>query len=84
MRYSRSPWQTSFSSLVGEMAFVDQAPRAATLTAIERTELAMLDLESVRGALDSQPAWIRLMLRSLIGHLRETSHRVESLPPPPI
>lgn len=68
--------------MVGEMTFVDQAPRAATLTAVERTDLAMLDLESVRGALDAQPAWVRLMLRSLIGHLRETSRKVESIAPP--
>ena len=61
--------------MVGEMAFVDRVPRAATLTAVERTDLAMLDLEGVRGALDAQPAWIRLMVRSLIGHLRETSAR---------
>lgn len=68
--------------MVGEMAFVDQAPRAATLTAVERTDLVVLDLDSVRGVLDTQPAWIRLMVRSLIGHLRETSRKVESLPPP--
>lgn len=68
--------------MVGEMAFVDQAPRAATLTAVEHTELVMLDLEGVRGAFDAQPAWMRLMVRSLIGHLRETSRKVESLPPP--
>jgi CheY-like chemotaxis protein len=68
--------------MVGEMAFVDQAPRAATLTAVERTDLVMLDLDGVRGALDAQPAWLRLMVHSLIGHLRETSRKVESLPPP--
>ena len=72
--------------MIGEMAFVDQAPRGATLTAIEDTELAVLDLESVRGALplDAQPPWVRLMLRSLIGHLRETSAKVQSIPPAPL
>jgi phosphopantothenoylcysteine decarboxylase len=70
--------------MVGEMAFVDQAPRGATLTAIERTDLAVLDLESVRGALDAQPSWVRLMLQSLIGHLRETSEKVKSMRPPSV
>lgn len=67
--------------MVGEMAFIDQSARGATLTAIERTDLAVLDLESVRGALDAQPAWMRLMLQSLVGHLRETSAKVRSAPP---
>lgn len=64
--------------MVGELAFVDQTVRSATLTALERTELAVLDLESVRASLESQPAWLRIMLRSLIGHLRETSTKVKA------
>ena len=67
--------------MVGEMAFVDQTARSATLTAIERSELAVLDLETVRGALDAQPPWMRLMLQSLIGHLRETSEKLSSRHP---
>jgi CRP-like cAMP-binding protein len=63
--------------MVGEMAFIDQSARGATLTAIERTDLAVLDLESVRAALDAQPPWMRLMMQSLIGHLRETSAKVK-------
>lgn len=70
--------------MVGEMAFVEQAPRSATLTAIEHTDVAVLDLESVRGALDAQPSWVRLMLQSLIGHLRETTEKVRSVAPPSI
>lgn len=63
--------------MVGEMAFIDQSARGATLTALERTDLAVLDLESVRAALDAQPPWMRLMMQSLIGHLRETSTKVQ-------
>jgi CheY-like chemotaxis protein len=62
--------------MVGEMGFVEQTARAATLTALEPTELAVLDLESVREFLERQPAWLRLMLQSLIGHLRETREKV--------
>jgi len=67
--------------MVGEMAFVDQSPRSATITATEPTDLAVLDLESVRGALDAQPPWVRLMLQSLIGHLRKTTQKVMSTRP---
>jgi CRP-like cAMP-binding protein len=62
--------------MVGEMAFLNQATRAATLTAMEPTELATLDLESFREYLDGQPAWLRTMLESLTGHLRETSRNL--------
>jgi hypothetical protein len=66
--------------MVGEMEFVDQTPRAATLTAVEPTELAALDLESVRLFLERQPAWMQLMLQSLIEHLRETREKVKAGP----
>jgi len=68
--------------MVGELEFVDQTPRAATLTAVERTELAALDLESVRLFLERQPAWLRLMLQTLTEHLRETRVKVKGDPAP--
>lgn len=62
--------------MVGEMAFLNEATRAATLTAMEPTELAVLDLESFRDYLEGQPSWLRVMLRSLTGRLRERSERL--------
>jgi CheY-like chemotaxis protein len=62
--------------MVGEIAFVHQAPRSATLTAVGPTEVAVLDLEQFRTYLEGQPAWLRTMLHSLVGHLRETSERL--------
>ena len=62
--------------MVGEMAFLNRARRAATLTAMEPAELAVLDLEGFRDYLEGQPPWLRMMLQSLTGHLRETSEKL--------
>jgi Flavoprotein/Cyclic nucleotide-binding domain len=65
-------------SLVGEMAFLNEAPRAATVIAVEPSEVAVLDLESMRSYLQGQPAWLQLILRSMTDHLRSTSARIRT------
>jgi CRP-like cAMP-binding protein len=65
-------------SLVGELAFLNEAPRAATVVAAEPSEVAVLDLESMRSYLQRQPAWLQLILRSMTEHLRSTSARIRT------
>jgi CRP-like cAMP-binding protein len=65
--------------MVGEMAFLNETVRAATLTAMESTELAVLDLEAFRDYLEGQPAWLRVMLQSLTRRLRERSETLATV-----
>jgi CRP-like cAMP-binding protein len=60
------------------MAFLNEAPRAATVVAVEPSEVAVLDFESMRSYLQRQPAWLQLILRSMTEHLRSTSARIQT------
>ncbi len=62
--------------MIGEMAFLNQTTRSATLTAMEPTELAVLNLEYFRDYLDRQPEWLHTMLRSMTGHVSETTTKL--------
>jgi hypothetical protein len=62
--------------MVGELAIVEHSLRAATVTAIDATEVGVLDLEGMRSYLETQPIWLRLVLESLVGHVRETGERL--------
>jgi len=62
--------------MFGEMAFLNQTTRAATLTAMEPTELAVLNLEHFRDYLDCQPEWLRTILRSMTGYVHETTTKL--------
>lgn len=62
--------------MIGEMAFLNQTTRSATLTAMEPTELAVLNLEYFRDYLDRQPEWFHTMLQSMIGHVSETTTKL--------
>jgi hypothetical protein len=57
-------------SLVGEMAFLGEGVRSATVMADEPTELVEVDLDGVRGYLRTQPVWLRVLIRNLGDHLR--------------
>jgi len=65
--------------MAGELSVVDGSQRAATATAMETTEVQVLDLESMRRYLETQPPWLRLPLDSVVGHLRETTERLMRL-----
>lgn len=69
--------------MVGELALVGGRPRAATVEAIEPSEVAVLDPESMGAFLARQPAWVRLLIDSLVGHLRETSDKLVQGTPSP-
>jgi CRP-like cAMP-binding protein len=55
----------------GELALLSNAPRTATVTTIEDTELVSIDRKAFSNLLDESPAFARRMLESLAGRLRE-------------
>jgi DNA-binding NarL/FixJ family response regulator/3-polyprenyl-4-hydroxybenzoate decarboxylase len=62
--------------MAGELSVLDGSVRAASATALEATEVQVLNLDSMRRYLETQPTWLRLTLDSLAGHLRETTERL--------
>ncbi len=62
--------------LVGEMALIDDSPRATKLVATEVTELVPIPADKILSLLQSQPKWIRLMLENLSKRLRDTLKQI--------
>jgi CRP-like cAMP-binding protein len=52
--------------LVGEMAFVNHAPRSATVVAAVASELVQVSKSSFEGAIDGQAPWLKAFIKSLI------------------
>ena len=65
-------------SIVGEMAFLGEGVRSATVIADEPTEVVEVDLDAVRGYLRSQPVWLRVLIRNLSDHVRRLEESVLS------
>lgn len=56
--------------VVGEMALIDPAPRAATVVAVEPTSGRRINAVALERALDSSPPLARYLLRTLIRNIR--------------
>lgn len=58
----------------GEMALIDQGPRAATVTAGSDMEVAVLDPREFVSLIDEHPAVARKILKVMAGRLREAEN----------
>ena len=55
----------------GELALLSNAPRTATVTTVDDTELVSIDRKTVSKVLDESPAFARRMLEATAARLRE-------------
>lgn len=67
------------SDFFGEMSLLDGKPRSATVTAVEDTELLVLQRDDFLAMLDRNPQLALRMLETMATRLRKTDRRVESL-----
>ena len=61
--------------LVGEMAFLGNARRTATVVAEVDTDVIVVDIENANEYLLRQPAWVRAMLETLARRLGDMNER---------
>lgn len=59
--------------LVGELAFLDQKPRSATVKAITDCQLVKLEYGEFQEMLAAQPKWMKKILLTLTTRLRKMS-----------
>jgi CRP/FNR family transcriptional regulator, cyclic AMP receptor protein len=62
--------------LVGEISFIDQKPRSATVSALEQSELIEIPRETFEKVFASQPAWFNALFRTLAERLRKADERI--------
>lgn len=65
--------------MFGEMALISDAPRMATVSALEDTVLIPVPPEVFDSQLKSMDAMTKALLLSMIGHVRSLSAKIENL-----
>lgn len=63
----------------GELALLDEAPRSASVMALQRSELLQISRPSFLALVDDNPAWVRILLRNLVGRVRSLTENVRGL-----
>jgi CRP-like cAMP-binding protein len=63
--------------LVGEMSFLDQHPRSATVKAMTDCELVEVPHEKFQKLLDSHPKWFKALIHTLLDRLRKANARAK-------
>lgn len=57
--------------LVGELAFLDQKPRSATVKALTDCQLVKLEYKEFQEMLSNQPKWMKKILVTLTSRVRK-------------
>lgn len=65
--------------MLGEMAFFDQKPRSAGAKAILDTEVIQLPFSSLHAQFKTFPEWLKAMVRTVNGQLRDANVRIKNL-----
>jgi CRP/FNR family cyclic AMP-dependent transcriptional regulator len=63
--------------LVGEMSFLDNMPRSATVKALTDCELLEIPSESYKQIFEGQPKWLQLLIRTLVERLRRANAKIK-------
>jgi CRP-like cAMP-binding protein len=65
--------------MLGEMAFFDNKPRSAGASALQDSELMALPFQSLQAQFQAAPEWMKAMVRTINGHLREANIKIKNL-----
>lgn len=65
--------------MLGEMAFFDNKPRSAGAKAVQDTEVILLPFTSLHAQFKTFPEWLKAMVRTINGQLRDANVRIKNL-----
>lgn len=63
--------------LVGEISFLDQEPRSATVRAVNECDLIEIPQETIDGIFKTQPKWLEILVKTLAERLRKANARIK-------
>lgn len=63
--------------LVGELSFLDQEPRSATVKAITECDLIQIPKETIDSIFKTQPKWLEILVKTLAERLRKANARIK-------
>ncbi|RZA04634.1 MAG: cyclic nucleotide-binding domain-containing protein [Proteobacteria bacterium] len=65
--------------VVGEMSFLDNAPRSASVEALQPCDIVEIPRGKFEEFINAQPSWMKALVQTLVTRLRSTSNRVKEL-----
>lgn len=63
--------------LVGELSFLDNEPRSATVKALIDVELIEIPQETFDNIFSAQPKWLEVLVKTLAERLRKANARIK-------
>lgn len=63
--------------LVGEISFLDEAPRSATVRAMVDCDLIEIPQEAIDNIFKTQPKWLEILVKTLAERLRKANARIK-------
>ena len=63
--------------LVGELSFLDQGPRSATVKAITDCELIEIPQDTIDNIYKTQPKWLEVLVKTLAERLRRANSMIK-------
>lgn len=65
--------------LIGEMSFLDNKPRSATITALEDSEILVIPHKRFVHAMNGQPQWFQALMKTLSLRLRHSNDLISGI-----
>lgn len=63
--------------IVGEMSFLDSAPRCASVKAISDCEIVVIPIDKFESTLKGLPKWYHALIKTLLDRLRRANARIK-------
>lgn len=63
--------------LVGEISFLDQEARSATVKAVTECDLIQIPQETIDGIFKKEPKWLEILVKTLAERLRKANARIK-------
>jgi CRP-like cAMP-binding protein len=63
--------------LVGEISFLDQESRSASVKAVTECDLIEIPRETIDGIFKNQPKWLGILVKTLAERLRKANGRIK-------
>lgn len=63
--------------LVGEISFLDNQPRSASVKALTDCELLEIPQDAIENIFKTQPKWLEILVKTLAERLRKTNSKIK-------
>ncbi len=67
----------NIGEIVGEMSFLDNSPRSASVKAAKDTELIKISNEKIHKVTNQLPGWYKALVNTLLDRLRKANARIK-------